>query len=139
VSNKKMRQPRPKPSAPQASGSAGRLIVTYMDGTWSDNLAVRRYAVEPGAGEVVLALEVVPRERPGKVRAARRALGDFVANLGRIHTLQIGKPLFARQLRSEVRASENTAIGVRLTAGGRDAAYPAGLAFGPDEVTLNLG
>ena len=125
-------------SAP-AAGSAGRLIVTYLDGSWTDNLAVERYAVVPEAGELVLSIEVVPRERPGKVRAARQALSDFVAKLGRVHTLQIGKPLFVTQVRNQVRGLEHSGIGVKLSANGRDAAYPAGLAFGPDEVTLNLG
>lgn len=122
-----------------ASGSAGRLIVTYVDGTWTDNLAVRRYRVEQVDNELVLAIQVAPRERPGKVRAARQALRDFVLKLGRVHTLQIGKPLLSAQLRRHVRAAEHASIGVKLSADGRDAAYPAGLAFGPDEVTLNLG
>lgn len=127
------------PAVVPASGAAGRLIVTYTDGTWTDNLAIRRYSLEPGAKELVLAIEVAPRERPGKVHAARAALREFMANLGRIHTLQIGKPLLAAQLREQVRASENASFGVRLSVDGRGTAYPAGLAIGPDEVVLNLG
>ena len=121
------------------SGSAGRLIVTYGDGIWTDNLSIERYLVEPRAHEVTVCIEVAPRERPGKVRAARAALRQFVARLDRVHTLQIGKARFAEQLRDQVRAAEHANVGVRLLAEGRDVAYPAEVSFGPDEVVVTLG
>jgi hypothetical protein len=122
-----------------AADSAGRVIVTYRDGTWTDNLAVERYAVEPTARELVLTIEVIARERAGKVREAREALRDFVAKVGRIDTIQIGKPLFVARVRGAVRGLEQATIGVRLSAPGAAAVYPAGVAIDPDAVTLNLG
>lgn len=138
-STKERRNGAKQGPAAAASGAAGRLVVTYSDGSWTDNLAIERYRVDPGAKELVLSIEVVPRERPGKVRASRAAWQEFLLKLGRVHTLQIGKPLFAAQLRAQMRASEHASFGVKLSAEGRDAAYPADLAFGPDEVVLTLG
>ena len=122
-----------------ASGTAGRLIVTYVDGSWTDNLAVERYVLEPGAGEVIVSIEVTARERSGKVAVSRQALREFVSKLQRVHTLQIGKPRIAEQLRSQVRGLEHAKLGVKLSAQGAAVTYHAGLAFGPDEVTLTLG
>jgi hypothetical protein len=115
------------------------MVVTYLDGTWTDNLAVERYRVEPSERELVLSLEVAARERVGKVRVARAALSEFVAKVGRIETIRIGKPAFAARLRGEVRGLEHAAIGVRVSANGAAAAYPAGVAFDPDAITLTLG
>jgi hypothetical protein len=126
-------------AAATPTATAGRLIVTYVDGTWSDNLEIARYRLELEAGELVLTLEVAPRKRPGKVRAAHQALRDFVANVDRVHTLQARKRALGELLRRQVLTLEHAAIGVRLSANGHNRIYPAGLVFGPDEVTVNLG
>lgn len=126
-------------SPASVSGSAGRLIVTYVDGSWTDNLAIARYVLESSAGELTLSIDLTPRERPGKIRKSRAALREFVAKLGSVHTVQVGKPRFATHLRGKVRGLEHSQIGVRLRASGHAVTYPAGIAFGPDEITLNLG
>lgn len=137
------RAPKKRPQGDGEPGavadSAGRLIVTYADGTWSDNLAISRYNLEPAQGELLLAIQVSPRERPGKVRAARAALKELVAKLDRVHTLQVGKPLLRKRVRDQVCLLEQARMAVSLTAAGRTAVYPASPSFGPDAITLNLG
>ena len=123
----------------QKKKTAGRLIVTYVDGTWTDNLEIARYRLEQESGEMVLCIEVAPRKKPGKVRAAYRAMRDFVAKVDKVHTLQASRRTLGEPLRKHVLSLEHAAIGVRLSANGQDRVYPAGLVFGPDEVTVNLG
>ncbi len=120
-------------------GSARRMIVTYVDGSWTDNLAIERYGLRTGPDGLSLTIDVAPRERNGKVRIARQALRDFVARRAKIHTIQIGKPAFSSQLRACVKTLESAEIGVKLSANGHAVVYPAGVVFGPDAITLNLG
>ena len=137
---KKRKRPGKKNIAPAAVfGFARRMIVTYVDGTWTDNLAVERYGLHTGEEGLSLTIEVAPRERIGKVRIARKALRDFVASRRKIDTIQIGKPTLKAQLRARVKALECAQIGVNLSANGHAVAYPAAVVFGPDAVTLNLG
>ena len=117
----------------------GRLVVTYFDGSWTDNLAIGDYGLRNNRDGITLRIEVEPRERPGKVRLANQALREFATKRLKIHTIQIGKPEFTAQLRSVVRGLENTRLGLQLCAEGVDVLYPAGVVFGPDEITLNLG
>ena len=117
----------------------GRLVVTYFDGSWTDNLAIAQYGLRNNRDGITLRIEVQPRERPGKVRLAQQALRDFLSKRQAIHTIQIGKPEFTTQLKTVVRGLENTRLGLQLSADGVDVLYPAGVVFGPDEITLNLG
>jgi hypothetical protein len=120
-------------------GWARRMVVTYVDGSWTDNLAIERYGLHTGPDGLSLTIDVAPRERVGKVRVARQALRDFVSRRRKIHTIQIGKPKFSTQLRLRVTQFESPVIGVKLSANGHAVTYPAGIVFGPDATTLNLG
>ena len=61
-------------AAPAAThGSARRMIVTYVDGRWTDNLAIRRYDLELKDDGLSLTIDVTPRERIGKLKVAREA------------------------------------------------------------------
>lgn len=117
----------------------GRLVVTYFDGSWTDNLCIAHYGMQNGRQGLTLSIEVQPRERPRKVRVARAAFKDFVQKRLSIHTIQIGKPRFTSRLREKVRGLENSRFDLRLRANGVAVDYPAGVVFGPDEITLNLG
>ena len=119
--------------------SKGRLVVSYHDGTWTDNLSIAHYGVRVGAEGLTLRIEVEPRERVGKVRRARQALAEFLAKRNAIHTIQIGKPRIASDLRRGVSVQQRPRLDVRLCAGEVDVLYPATVVFGPDEVVLNLG
>ena len=137
---KKRKRAGKKENVPKAVvGSARRMIVTYVDGKWTDNLAVERYGLQNGAEGLTLVIDVAPRERTGKVRIARQALRDFVSRRRKLHTIQIGKPLLKSQLRAFVKALDCAQIGVKLSAKGHAVAYPAGVVFDPDAVTLHLG
>lgn len=117
----------------------GRLVVSYHDGSWTDNLSIANYGLLVGPGGLTLRIEVEPRVRVGKVRCARKALAEFVAKRNAIHTIQVGKPRFTSDLRREVRTLHRTRLDLRLCAGEVDVLYPATVVFGPDEVVLNLG
>jgi len=119
--------------------SKGRLVVTYFDGSWTDNLAIAHYGLLKQSQGLTLQIDVESRERPGKVRVARLALADFVAKRLAIQTIQIGKPAFTTRLRQGFREQEDAKLGLKLRAEGTEVVYPAGVVFGPDEVTLNLG
>ena len=139
ASGKRKRAKKEEISPAVVFGSARRIIVTYVDGSWTDNLAIERYGLHTSPDGFSLTIDVAPRERAGKVRLAREALRDFVSRRRKIHTIQVGKPKLSSQLRAFVKALESSQIGVTLSAGGHAVAYPAGVVFGPDEVTLNLG
>lgn len=114
-----------------------RIVVSYLDGTWTDSLAVADYGMSYEAGELTLAIDVAPHGPRG--HAPRAALRDFCARLGHIGTLQIGKADLAAQLRERMKVLDRPRIDVELRGGGRSFRYPAGVVFGPDEVTINLG
>ena len=138
---KKRKQVEKKKGAPAADvvGSARRMIVTYFDGSWTDNLAIGRYGLHTGPQRVSLTIDVTARERAGKVGVARQALRDFVSRRRKIDTIQIGKPMFRSQLRTHVKELHCAQIDVKLSARGQAVAYPAKVVFGPDAITLNLG
>ncbi len=116
-----------------------RLVVTYVDGSCSDNLAAERCCLAQENDGLVLTIEVAPRVRPGKVRAAHRAFRDFTEKMRGVHTIQIGKQRLVSELRGPIRESETSEIGVNLSARNASALYPAAVVFGPDELTLQLG
>ncbi len=117
----------------------GRLIVTFTDGSWTDNLEIRDQRVLFVPPEMIVCIEVAPRRRPAKVHAAEEALEAFVSNIDRLHTLQIGKKALRKMLDQQIRAYDQALVAVRMNANGHERTYPASLVFGPDEVTLNLG
>ena len=117
----------------------GRLVVTYFDGSWTDQLSIADYGVHNTREGLTLRIEVAPRERPGRTRLAQQALREFVAKRLAVQTIQVGKPGFVAHLRDVARVLEGPRLGVQLSANGVYAHYPAGLVFGPDEITLNLG
>src|SRR5207244_10933041 len=96
----------------------GRMVVTYSDGSWTDNLSVARYETQVSPHGLTLTIEVEPRERPGKVRLARQALRDFLSKHMAVHTIQIGTPRFTARLRTQVRVMENPRLDLRLRADG---------------------
>jgi hypothetical protein len=121
-------------------GSARRMIVTYVDGGWTDNLAIRRYDLAVGEEGLLLTIDVSPRERVGKAKVAREAYRDFVVRRRKLHVIQIGKPTLRTQLRKRMKQLENQHMEVRLSAnGGPAVSYPVAIVLGPDEVILNLG
>jgi hypothetical protein len=122
-----------------AWGFARRMVVMYRDGSWTDNLAVAHYGLDSGPPEMMLTIDVAARERAGKVRAARRALREFIKKRRRIHSIQIGKPKVASQLHAWIKDLEQAQIGVKLCVEGSSVIYPAAVVFGPDAVTLDLG
>ena len=117
------------------------MVVTFVDGTWTDNLSITRYSLQHQREGLVLAMEVVPREARGKVRIARQALATLVEKRLSIHTIQIGKPRFTSRLRERMRKLGCARLGLRLSAKGmvEGVSYPAGVVFNPDSITLNLG
>lgn len=116
-----------------------RLVITYADGTWTDNLAAEPYAVQSGRDGTTLTLNVVPRERPRKVRAVQLALAQFAAKRGTIDSILIGAPRFVSRFRACVRESESSEVCVRLALDGAEVVYPGAAVFGPDSITLHLG
>jgi len=134
-----------KKTASQAAaplyGSARRMIVTYVDGRWTDNLAIKRYDLALDEDGLSLTIDVTPRKRIGKVQLAREAYRDFVARRRKLHVIQIGKPTLRTQLRKRMKQLENRGhMEVRLSAnGGPAVTYPVAIVLGPDEVILNLG
>ena len=134
-----MEKRKRKTHASARAPNRGRLIVTYTNGTWSDNLEIRNQRVVLEAPEMVVCIEVGSRRRPSKVRMAEEALAGFVANIDRLHTLQIGKKALRKMLDQRIRAFDQALVALRVSANGHERTYPASLVFGPDEVTLNLG
>ena len=115
------------------------MIVTYVDGTWTDHLAVGRYGLRNGA-ELLLTIDVAGRvNQDGKVGQGRAALREFASKRGKIDTIQLTKPQFMTQLRERMSKLECPRICVRLARNGNSVTYPAAVVFGPDAVTLNLG
>jgi hypothetical protein len=138
VAKKKKQAAKTAPT--ELHGSARRMIVTYVDGRWTDNLAIRRYDLAIDGNSLSLTIDVTQRQRNGKEQLAREAYRDFVARRRKLHVIQIGKPTLRTQLRSHVKQLEGRSVEVRLSAnGGPAVTYPAAIVIGPDEVTLNLG
>jgi hypothetical protein len=117
--------------------SEGRVVVTYFDGSWTDQLRVSRYGVRATTDGVAIRLEVEPR--PARKRGASAALAEFIAKREELHVIQIGTPRFASTLRSKLRTQENARLGLCVHAGTTKTSYPVAVVFGPDEVTLNVG
>ena len=115
------------------------MIVTFVDGSWTDNLSIGQYTLHEGSDGLTLTIEVEPRESRGKVRVARKALADLVDKRQSIHTIQIGKPQFTSRLWQRMRQRTGARLGLKLSVKGVGVAYPAGVVFGPDAITLNLG
>jgi len=121
-----------------APKSAPRVVVTYLDRTWTDQLAARRVELVTRGEALCLCIEVAARV-PGKKGTRAEALRDFIAKRGRIDTIQIARRGLASLLRKRLRADEQGGLSVSLTADGFDCLYPTTVFFGPDAVTLNLG
>ena len=136
---RKKTKPAAKAAPAPAYGSARRMIVTYVDGRWTDNLAIRRYDLELKDEGLSLTIDVTPRERIGKTKIAREAYRDFVARRRKLHVIQIGKPTLRAQLRKRLKKLEDRRVEVRFSADGASVTYPAAIVLGPDEVILNLG
>ena len=117
----------------------GRLIVTYSDGTWTDNLSVRKYSVDLQPHSVMLAIDVVAREAREKAELAKSALSNLARRQLSVHTIQIGAPEIRSKLKGQMRRIESSRLELSLRGKGLEVTYPAGIVFGPDAVTLHLG
>ncbi len=115
-----------------------RVVVSYLDGTWSDRLQARRAWLEtdPQACTIVIELVEHGRSTPAKKQEAVR---HFVTRRNRVDSVLIHKARFAARLSACLKGHEGTQMGVRLVADGHEVLYPASVVFGPDAITLNLG
>lgn len=114
------------------------MVVSYVGGSWTDKLAVRRYGLSFEGEGLVVTLEVAVRPQNAK-NGGPAALREFVKNCQRVESILIGKQSFVEELRERARLVDNAEIGVHLSAAGQDVRYPAAVTFGPDAVTLHLG
>ncbi len=114
--------------------SPAPIILSYIDGSWTDRLAGGRVALGVDGRAATLTIEV----RPG-ARAEKGEVGDFLRKRHSIESVQITRRGLRKRLRALLHAAELPEFSVRLTAGGRVVVYPANAFFGPDAVTLNLG
>lgn len=121
-----------------APKSAPRIVVSYVDRTWTDRLAARRVELLTHAQEISFRIEIASRASKNP-RAGQDALREFVAKRGLVETLQIGKRSLAALLRERLRETEDAELSVHLTVNGQGVVYPASVVFGPDAITLTLG
>jgi len=131
-------------SAQAASGTKRRkppprLIVSYVDGSWSDRIAARRVEVETQGAEITLTLELAPRAKVRDSPAANEAMRGLADKQFIIESLQVTRPRVVAHLRHELRHTENVVIRVRLVGPGIQVDYPGSVVFGPDAVTLSFG
>lgn len=110
-----------------------RLVVSYVDGHWSDRLVARRLHVETRGREIMLTIELAPRARSAD------AMRDLREKQLCIESLQLARPRLVEKLRDELRNTENVAVAVHLAGDGVAVEYPASITFGPDAATLTFG
>jgi hypothetical protein len=118
--------------------SAAPVILSYLDGTWTDRLAGKRMELGHHAGAAVLTIELAFASGRPSARA-KADVGAFLRNCNRVESVQIAKRSVRKRLRALLHEAEVPRFSVRLSAAGRDVVYPASAYFGPDAVTLNLG
>jgi hypothetical protein len=116
-----------------------RLVLSYIDGSWSDRIAARRLEVQTHGSEITLTLELTPRAKSAHVPAAREAMRELSQKQNSLESLQVTRPRVVARLRHELRNTENVVIRVRLLAPGVEVEYPGSVVFGPDAVTLTFG
>jgi len=124
---------RAKAIAPK---SAPRVVVTYVDRTWTDRLAAPLVDLRMEGDEVRLRIGLAAR---GKDSGQRDALEEFAAKGGKVDTLQMVRKRFAARLQAQLRLTEGSGLSLELVAGERSFLYPATVVFGPDAITFHLG
>jgi hypothetical protein len=113
--------------------SQAPVILSYLDGSWTDRLAGRRLTLGIDDGMATLTIELAA----AKPRATE--VGEFLRKRNRVESVQIAKRAVGKRLRAMLLAVDLPVFSVKLSAAGRDVVYPASVVFGPDAVTLNLG
>src|SRR5262249_5907837 len=119
-----------------APKSAPRVVVTYVDRSWTDRLAAPVVDLRMEGEAVRLRIGLAAR---GKAPGQRDALDEFTAKGGRVDTVQVARKRFAARLQAQLRLTEGSELSLELIAGGRAFLYPATVVFGPDAITFNLG
>ena len=117
---------------------APRLVLAYVDGSWSDRIAARRVEVQSQGSEITLTLELAARAKPHN-GAALAALRELARKQLSLESVQLTRPRMVARLREELRHAGNVVIRVRLLAPGVEVEYPGCVTLGPDAVKLTFG
>ena len=112
------------------ASSAARVVLSFSDGSWTDDVSAQRLVLDVDGDRVTLSLELVPTSAAFSERIGKCHAIDFI---------QITKSRARKPLRRAFQQIENPDVNVMLLGRGRGAVYPATVVFGPDAITLNLG
>jgi hypothetical protein len=119
-----------------APKSAPRVVVTYVDRSWTDRLAAPLVDLRMEGTGVRLRIGLAAR---GKASGERDAVEEFATKGGRVDTVQVARKRFAARLQAQLRLTEGSELSLELVAGKRTFLYPATVVFGPDAITFHLG
>lgn len=119
--------------------SAARIVLSFADGSWTDELSGERFGVRVDGDVITVTIELARRAGASAGAKAGAHLRRILDPRGIVDSIQISKPAIRKRVHKAFRAVENPQFLVALAANGKSVVYPASVHFGPDAITMSVG